>query len=430
MWDLLEDARVGTLIARGLGRSYGDTAVNGGGGVVAMPRLNRMISFDATTGTLDCEAGVSLAEILEVFLPRGYFLPVTPGTKYVTVGGAIANDIHGKNHHCDGTFGRFVEDFTLLLADGTTLECSPQENAEVFWATLGGIGLTGIILRARIRLHPVETAYIKADYHKSPHLEDALDTMAASDEAYKYSVAWVDCLATGSSLGRSVIMQGDHAQRADLPGAFAQEPLRPKAGRGKKVPVDLPPFILNPLSVRAFNTLFYGWHGNRRQVITPYDPYFYPLDKIQDWNRMYGRQGFIQYQATLPLDQRQGMTKLLERMSQSRRASFLAVLKIFGESSPGPLSHPMRGYTLTLDIANRPGLVPFLHELDSILLAHGGRLYLAKDAAATPATIAAMYPRLPEFLALKERLDPGGRFSSSMARRLGLVPGERNDAAA
>ncbi|MBI3118426.1 MAG: FAD-binding oxidoreductase [Candidatus Hydrogenedentes bacterium] len=422
-WEILSGAGAAGLIARGLGRSYGDTSVNEAGTVLAMTRLNRMIGFDPSSGVLECEAGVSLAEILDVFLPRGFFLPVTPGTKFVTVGGAIANDIHGKNHHRDGTFGQFVESMTLLLPSGEIMVCSPSDHADIFWATVGGIGLTGIILTARLRLHGVQSAYVRVDYHKSPDLDDALGTMAASDERYKYSVAWVDCLAGGKALGRSILMQGNHALPEHLPARLQAAPLAAPRARQKRIPLDFPSFVLNPLSIKAFNTLFYASHLRTQGVIVHYDKYFYPLDRILDWNRMYGKAGFVQYQATLPIDQRQGLVRVLERLSQSRRASFLAVLKCFGAGNPGLLSHPIRGYTLTLDIPNRPGLIPFLHELDAILLEHGGRLYLAKDAAAMPETIAAMYPRLPEFRALKERLDPEHKLTSSMARRLGIVPG-------
>ena len=409
-------------IARGLGRSYGDAAVNETGAVIDTTRLNRMLDFNPEEGLLDCEGGVSLPEIIEAFLPRGFFLPVTPGTKFVTVGGAIANDVHGKNHHADGTFGKFVEEIELLTGAGENLRCSPSENADVFWATVGGIGLTGLILRARFRLQPVETAFMSVDYHQSADLDDVLATMAASDAHYQYSVAWVDCLARGKNLGRSVLMRANHAAPDQLPSAQRKAPLALKPPRTKSIPIDFPGFVLNPLAIKMFNELFYRRHRSEPGVLVYHDAYFYPLDRIHHWNRMYGKQGFVQYQATLPPQEEAGLVKLLERLSASRRASFLAVLKTLGAANPGMLSHPMKGFTLTLDIPNRAGLIPFLHELDRILLDHGGRLYLAKDMAAEPETIRAMYPRLDEFRAVKERLDPGGRLSSSMARRLEIVP--------
>lgn len=408
--------------ARGWGRSYGDAAVNGGGGVINLTRLNRMLSFDPESGVVECEAGAGLDELIDVFLPRGYFLPVTPGTKFVTVGGAIANDVHGKNHHGEGSFGNFVRDFRLLTASGEILTCSREENAEVFWATLGGIGLTGIILSARVALQRVESAYIAVDYHKSPDLEDALATMAATDARYQYSVAWVDCLASGKSLGRSVHMHGRHARPEQLPPARRAAPFSVPPKRKKSVPLDFPGFVLNPLSIKTFNTLLYAWYGNAKEVIVDYDAYFYPLDGIHQWNRMYGKAGFTQYQVTLPPEGVKGLEKVLERLSASKRASFLAVLKSFGDGNAGLLSHPMKGYTLTLDIPNRAGLIPFLHELDKISLEYGGRLYFAKDGAARPETIARMYPRLPQFQEILGRLDPGHLFSSTMARRLGILP--------
>jgi FAD/FMN-containing dehydrogenase len=301
------------------------------------------------------------------------------------------------------------------------LTCSRDENPDVFWATVGGVGLTGIILTAQFHLLPVESAYIATDYTQCPNLDVALETMAERDADYQYSVAWVDCLAKGKNLGRSVLMQGNHAPADALQGSAAQAPFTIKPGLPKMVPVQCPPFVLNSLSVQAFNQAFYALHPTATGKQVNYDQYFYPLDAIHHWNRLYGKSGFAQFQATLPFESRQGLVTMLERLSKSRRASFLAVLKTFGEQNEGLLSHPMKGYTLTLDLPNRGNLTGFLHELDRILLDHGGRLYLAKDAVSTPETIAAMYPRLDEFKAIQKRLDPQGRLVSTMARRLGLV---------
>lgn len=415
------DGDGGTIIPRGLGRSYGDASVNTGARVLDMTRQDRMLAFDPVRGVVECEAGVSLEHLIDAFLPRGYFLPVSPGTKFVTVGGAIANDIHGKNHHIAGSFGQFVEAFTLLTPTGETLVCTPQENRDVFWATVGGMGLTGLILTAKVRMQPVSSAYILCDYYKSKDLDDVLATMQASDDRYVYSVAWVDCLASGKSLGRSVLMRGNHATPAQLSGERAQNPYVVKKAFQKTVPIDFPGFVMNPLSIRAFNETFYAMHKTENGKIIDYDTYFYPLDAIHNWNRMYGKHGFAQFQATLPPESKQGLTKLLEKLSHEKRASFLAVLKCFGEGSPGLLSHPMKGYTLTLDIPNSNGLPQFLKDLDRILLDFGGRLYFAKDCASDAATIAQMYPRLPEFREIQRRLDPQGRMSSDLARRLGLV---------
>jgi len=412
-----------TLIARGLGRSYGDTSVNAGGAVLDMTRMNRMLAFDAERGVLSCEAGLSLEEIINTFLPRGYYLPVTPGTKHITVGGAIANDVHGKNHHCDGTFGKYVEELTLLTPTGEHLHCTPEENADVFWATIGGVGLTGIILTASFRLQKVESAYMKVDYHKVPNLDAALACMHQSDDLYKYSVTWLDSTARGKSLGRGVVMLGNHAKRSDLPSGIQQRPFEIPAKKKKTVPIDVPSFVMNTQSIRIMNQLFYMSHSTEQGKIIDYDTYFYPLDGILDWNRGYGKAGFAQYQATFPGDDAKGVRALLEKFANSGYGSFVTVLKRMGEADPGLLSHPFKGYTISFDIPNDGNLSPFLHSLDKILLEYGARLYLAKDIAATAETIAAMYPRLKEFQAIKKRLDPEGRLSSSLARRLGLVEG-------
>ena len=411
-------------IGRGLGRSYGDAAINGGAGVIDFSRQNRMIAFDPATGMLECEAGVSLAEIVEAFVPRGFFPSVMPGTKFVTVGGAIANDVHGKNHHKDGSFSQFVESFQLLTASGETMCCSRENNPDVFWATAGGIGLTGLILSARLELQRVETAYVKADYLRATCLDEVLSAISKSDDQYKYSVAWVDCLAKGAHLGRSVLMRGNFATAGDMRGR--SNPLGPKRKREKTIPFDFPQVALNPLSIRAFNELYYFLHPSRTGKLVYYDDYFCPLDSILQWNRLYGKRGFAQYQVTYPPDDSGGLVELLEKLSRSSCASFLAVLKRLGPGNPGLLSYPREGYTLTLDIPMRPDLIGFLRELDRSVLDHGGRLYCAKDAAMLPETFAAMYPRLDEFRQIKARLDPDMVFSSSMARRLGIV--ERADA--
>lgn len=418
---LLQTPPTGCLIGRGLGRSYGDAAVNGSGGVAAMTRLNRMISFDAGSGVLECEGGVSLAEILDAFVPRGFFLPVTPGTKFVTVAGAIAHDVHGKNHHCDGTFSRFVESFELWTPAQGILHCSPEEHADAFHATCGGAGLTGMILKVRLRLRPVRSAYLRVDYRRCPDLDTVLSAMADSDRDYQYSVAWVDCLAAGASLGRSVLMRGNHAPANDLPVDLPNVPFRLPRRSKLTVPFDFPGFVLNTWSVKAFNAVFYGRNRDLQGAVVDYDKYFYPLDGILHWNRMYGKAGFVQYQATFPPEGRAGLVRMLERLSEARRASFLAVLKCFGAAGPGLLSHPMPGYTLTLDVPHRAGLEDFVKELDQILLDHGGRLYLAKDTLAAPETVRAMYPRLDEFREIKRRLDPSDLFSSDLSRRLRLT---------
>lgn len=417
---LLRSRHEPTCLARGLGRSYGDTALNQGGAILLQTQLGRFIAFDPQTNVLECEAGTSLADIVKHFLPRGYFLPVTPGTKYVTVGGAIANDVHGKNHHCDGSFADHVLDFALLLASGEVRTCSRSENSDLFWATVGGIGLTGVILTARIRLMPVESGYLRVDFRRAANLEQALSLLAATESRYRYSVAWIDCLAAGASLGRSVLMLGDGAPRE----AVKADPLRVAPGPRLRMPLYLPAWALNPTTVRLFNEFYYRVHPDGTGLVH-YDPFFYPLDAIADWNRMYGRSGFVQYQAVFPTaTSLAGLTALLERLSRVRLASFLAVLKSMGDGGQGLLAFPLRGYTLALDIPVRgPELTPLLRELDQLVLRHGGRLYLAKDSAMSAETFAAMYPGLRQFQEIKRRVDPEGVFSSSMARRLGIVEG-------
>ena len=424
----LDSGEQSSYIPRGLGRSYGDAALNENAGVIWQVLLNRFLGFDNSTGVLECESGVSLAEIIQYFLPRGWFLPVTPGTKFVTVGGAIAADIHGKNHHKDGSFSNFVLDLRLLTPTGQVLLCSPGENSESFWATVGGMGLTGIVLSTRLQLRRVDSAYVVVDFHRASNLEDALATMEASDERYDYSVAWIDGLATGSHMGRSVLMRGNHAAAAELPVRFQN----PKSGalNPASIPIhpqwnlflDLPSWALNRLSVKAFNAAYYAAHPTAERQIVSLEKFFYPLDAIGQWNRMYGKRGFVQYQIALPqASGREGLRLILDRLARSGRASFLAVLKRFGEGGRGLLSFPMRGYTLALDIPVAPGLVPFLHELDRMTLDHGGRIYLAKDAVLRDSDFFAMYPKLDSFRAIQRKLDPRRIFSSSLARRLRIV---------
>jgi FAD/FMN-containing dehydrogenase len=410
-----------TFIARGLGRSYGDAALNRDGGVIVHDRLDRMLAFDALTGALSCEAGVSFADIVRWLVPRGWFPPVTPGTKFVTLGGAIAADVHGKNHHRHGTISAFVDELTLLTAEGETLRCSRGENADVFWATVGGMGLTGMILTVRLRLRAVESSWLRVDYRKARNLEEALAVFAKSDQAVPYSVAWIDCLARGGSMGRAVIIHGDHASAADVRAA-GHEPYPPPRGARVTVPIAVPGVLLTPHTMRLFNATYYAAHRDRPRRLEPADGFFYPLDGVGHWNRLYGRAGFVQYQVVLPHeDGWQGLAKLLQRISASGRASFLAVLKRLGPAGEGLLSFPREGYTLALDLPVRPGLTDLLRALDTIVLDHGGRLYLAKDATTTAEAVRLMYPRLDEFRAVKARLDPRGVISSSLARRLRLL---------
>ena len=407
-----------SLISRGLGRSYGDAGLNSAGVTIHHAHLNRFLSFDEQTGTLECEAGVSLAEVIEVFLRRGFLPPVLPGTKFVTVGGAVAADIHGKNHHREGSFGDFLEGFDLLTAGGDVLTCTRQENAEVFFATVGGMGLTGTILRARLRMRKVESARLSVEVQKARRLEEALELMAASDDQYLYSVAWVDCLAGEKTLGRSLLLRGNHLPEAELTHRGANlfaTPRRPSFS----VPFSLPSFFLNAPTVKAFNALYYAMHSRAQRSMVDFDRFFFPLDRLANWNRLYGRRGFVQFQAALPkANAWPGFSAMLRRVAGSGLASFQGVLKSLGKGSGGLLSFPMEGFTLALDLPATRGIQKVYSELSQLALDHGGRVYLAKDALLTPEMFALMYPSLDEFLSIKGKIDPRGLFSSSLARRL------------
>ncbi len=412
----------------GLGRSYGDAALNCDGGVLCQQRLNRLLHWDPREEVLECEAGVSYQDILNCFLPRGYIVPVTPGTKFVTIGGAIAADVHGKNHHRDGSLAQFLVSFQLLTGGGCpsegglqVLTCSRTENSDVFWATLGGMGLTGVILSARLKLQRVGSAWLGVDYRRAANLDQALELFSTADRS-RYSVAWIDCLARGPALGRAVLMQGEYLAADELPVQLRSAPLQLPRRSSRTVPVTFPGWVLNSFSVRAFNELYYRCHRDQFRVVDS-ESFFYPLDSVGHWNRIYGRRGFVQYQMVVPpAGSRRALVRILEQISQSGRASFLAVLKTFGPGNPGLLSFPTAGATLALDLPfTGPPLLQLLEELDRIVLDHGGRVYLAKDARLGRSAFEGMYPRVGEFRRLKQKLDPEGLFSSSLARRLGLV---------
>jgi decaprenylphospho-beta-D-ribofuranose 2-oxidase len=414
-----------SLLMRGAGRSYGDAALNAGGYTILTERLNRLLAFDDRTGLLRCEPGVSLKDIVDAFLPRGWFLPTTPGTKFVTVGGAVAFDVHGKNHHRDGAFGQFVQRLQMILASGETVSCSREENSDLFWATLGGMGLTGIITEVEFFLHRVETAYYKVRQIKAKNLDEAIALFDEYEPQYQYSVAWIDCLASKGSLGRSLLMLGNHATVGDLPAGRQAQPLYVPAKKTVRVPFDFPAIALNPYTMAAFNAVYYNRQFAREvESIVDYDSYFYPLDAIWDWNRIYGKRGFVQYQCVIPPESSQkALTQILERSSQKGRGSFLAVLKRMGEEQhQGWLSFPMSGYTLTLDIPVAPGLWEFLDDLDRVVLDFGGRIYLAKDARLSPSAFRAMYPNFPRWLQVKSQVDPDNRFRSVLSDRLQISP--------
>jgi FAD/FMN-containing dehydrogenase len=410
-------ARSSSLIGRGNGRSYGDAAINPAMTLSMLP-LDRMIAFDAENGILTCESGVLLADIIEHFVPLGWFVPVTPGTKFVTVGGMAASDVHGKNHHGAGTFGDHITAIELALADGRTLRCGPDENADLFAATKGGMGLTGVILAVSFRLMPIESIFIRRETLRAANLAEVM-AMFEESQQWTYSVAWIDCLARGASLGRSLLYRGEHAKRGELPPGLSPQ-LHPVRRKKLRLPFDFPGFALNRWTVRAFNELYYR-NGRPGFDFIDYDRYFYPLDALLDWNRLYGRSGFVQYQCVLPKSVGlAGMTALLEHIAQAGIGSFLAVLKLFGHHGDGMLSFPMEGYTLALDFPAGRQTFALIAELDRLVSKKGGRIYLAKDACSNGEVLRAGYPRLPEFQAIRERYDPAGKFSSAQSERLGL----------
>lgn len=400
----------GSLLGRGMGRSYGDSALHDC--VLNTRHLQHLLAFDASHGSLRCQAGATLDQLLDFLVPRGWFLPVTPGTRFVTVGGAVASDVHGKNHHLHGCFSEYVDELLLGLADGSLLTCSRSEHAELFHATCGGMGLTGLIVEVALRLTPIRSAYVNQTTFKTANLEDALQGFE-SQRQRTYSVAWIDCLARGTELGRSVLMVGEHA----LDG-----PLQLPRQRHLAVPLDMPAALLNHASMQAFNSLYYR---RARQTETErrvdYRRFFYPLDGIGQWNRLYGKRGFLQYQFVIPKAAGlQGMQAILRRIANSRRGSFLAVLKVFGEQNRNPLSFPLAGYSLALDFKYDSGLLALLDELDARVLEHGGRVYLSKDARMSEQTFKRSYPDWEQLQAVRARYGAQGKFISRQAQRLGL----------
>lgn len=407
----------GGVIARGNGRAYGDSAM-GAAATLDLRRLNRMLSFDAEAGRLVAEAGVLLGDVIATFLPRGWFPWVTPGTKFVTLGGAIAADVHGKNHHRDGAFGTFVDWIDVMGADGAVTRASREENAELFAWTLGGMGLTGVILRAAIRLRPVESGWIAQTTIPAQNLAEAMAAFESADDA-TYSVAWIDCLASGAALGRSLVMTGEHVPADDLPREHRTQPCRTPPKRRLSVPFDAPAAALNRLSVRAFNALY--WRRALRaprEALVDWDSYFYPLDAILGWNRIYGRRGFVQFQCALPLARSAaGLRALLSETSAAGQGSFLAVLKRFG-AQESRFSFPMEGYTLALDFPANPRTLALLDRLDAIAAEHGGRFYLAKDARLSAATLHRVDPRAAAFRAMRRETGCDGAFASAQSERL------------
>ncbi|MFJ6391686.1 FAD-binding protein [Streptomyces sp. NPDC091972] len=415
-------------IPRGLGRAYGDAAQNAGGAVFDMTALNRVHAIDAEGGTVLCDAGVSLHRLMEVLLPLGWFVPVTPGTRHVTVGGAIGADVHGTNHHVSGSFSRHVLSFELLTADGEIR--TVRRGTPLFDATTGGLGLTGMILTATVQLQPVETSLMSVDTERARDLDDLLVRLTTGDRGYRYSVARIDLMARGATTGRAVLTRGDHAplEALERPGPLAggararRDPLAFRPGRFPAPPALLPEGLVNRATVGLFNELWYrraprARTGRLRRI----SAFFHPLDAVPHWNRVYGRGGVVQYQFVVGHGQEEALHRIVRRISGRRCPSFLAVLTRFGDAGPGWLSFPVPGWTLALDVpAALPGLGALLDELDEEVAAAGGRVCVAKDSRLRPELLAAMYPRVDDFRALRAELDPRGVFTSDLSRRLTL----------
>jgi decaprenylphospho-beta-D-ribofuranose 2-oxidase len=419
-------ARTGRgLIARGMGRSYGDAAQNAGGTVVDATWLDGVHAVDLVTGLVTVGGGISLQTLMERFVPLGWFVPVTPGTRLVSVGGAIAADIHGKNHHVDGSFCSHVASMTLVTPTGTHT-VTPTSDPDLFWATAGGMGLTGIITEATIRMIPVETSYMLVDTERAVDLDDIMDKMRSDDDDYRYSVAWIDCQSTGSRLGRSVLTRGDHARLADLPARLTGNPDKARAFAPRqlaRIPHTPPSGLLNPLSVGAINEFWFAKAPRRPQLAMPQHMtgFFHPLDGIGEWNRFYGRRGFLQYQFVVPDAAGETVRHVIERLTQVKLAAFVNVLKRFGPGDPGPLSFPVPGWTLALDLlVGSEELGPLLDGFDELVLEAGGRIYLAKDSRLAPDTFRAMYPDVDRFDEVRTRVDPDGILRSDLGRRIGL----------
>lgn len=410
----------GPVIARGAGRSYGDSAMQPLGTILT-ESLGNSVELDGTSGVLVCDSGATFADVIRSSLPLGWFPPTTPGTQFVTIGGAIAADVHGKNHHRTGSFGSHVLWLDLMGADGTIKRCSPEAEPELFYGTIGGMGLTGIILRAAFRMIPVETRWIRQETVVAPDLSTVLDAFEASVD-WTYSVAWIDALAGGRNLGRSLLMRGEHARREELPPERQRDPLHHHPFRAATVPFDAPSGALNAWTARAFNLAYWLRNSRRAGVrLVDYQSFFYPLDGLRDWNRLYGRRGFVQYQCVLPLAASgRGLRQLLDCIRNAAEGSFLAVLKLMGKGRGG-MSFPIEGYTLALDFPYSPRLETLLSALDRIVIEHGGRLYLAKDARMSEETFRKGYRDIGSFESLRRACGAAGVFRSSQAERLGFA---------
>ncbi len=417
------------IVPRGLGRSYGDAAQNAGGLTLDLTKLNRIISVDndPEAPTVTVQAGVSLDVLMRALLPFGLWVPVLPGTRQVTIGGAIAADVHGKNHHTQGSFGNHVVSLDLLMADGQVRTLTPAGDDDVnaggrlFWATVGGMGLTGAILGATVALQRTETAYFAVDTDRCADVDELMRQMTEGDENYTYSVAWFDAVSRGSSMGRAVLTRGNKARLDDLPAKLRREPLTFVAPSFGTIPEIFPNRMVNKATAKAFSEFWYRKAPKHRvgelQNITQF---FHPLDIVAEWNRVYGPNGFLQYQFAVPFEAHETFRRCLEMIVTSGHLSCLNVLKRFGPGNAAPLSFPMPGWTLTVDLPIEAGLERLCDALDEQVIGVGGRVYLAKDSRLSAASFRQMYPRLGDFLAVRAQADPSGIFHSDLARRLGL----------
>ena len=409
------------VVARGLGRSYGDAAQNAGGAVLDLRAMDRVLHVDVAGARVTVEAGVSLDALMHLLLPLGLFVPVTPGTRSVTVGGAVAADVHGKDHHVSGSFCDAVERLDLLVADGTVRTVGPDRDPDLFWATAGGMGLTGVVLRATLRMRPVETSCVVVDTERAADLDDLLARLTDGDDRYPYSVAWVDCLARGRSLGRAVLTRGRPARRDDLDAKARRDPLAFRHRPRLQVPDVLPSGLVNRATVAALNEAWFRRAPReRRGEVQGIAPFFHPLDGLGQWSRAYGPRGFVQYQYVVPLEAADTVRRSIEALHAGGAVPSLAVLKRFGPGNPGHLSFPAPGWTLAVDVPVTSGTAAVLRRLDELVLAAGGRIYLAKDARTAPDALPRMYPRLDAWRAVRDRVDPDRVFTSDLARRLAL----------
>jgi decaprenylphospho-beta-D-ribofuranose 2-oxidase len=421
----VRQARAGRgIVPRGLGRSYGDAAQNAGGTTLDLTTLNRILKVDAEgePATVTAQAGVSLDALMRAVLPFGLWVPVLPGTRQVTVGGAIAADVHGKNHHTEGSFGNHVRSLDLLLADGELRTLTPDgDDPELFWATIGGMGLTGVILSATVALQRTETAYFTVDTDRCSDIDDLMSRMSEGDDSYTYSVAWFDAVTRGRHMGRAVLTRGDKATLSDLSPKLRRDPGKFVAPSFGTIPEVFPNRMVNRATAKAFSTFwYYKAPAHRVGELQNITQFFHPLDIVSEWNRVYGSHGFLQYQFVVPFSESDAFRHAFEMIVHSGHLSCLNVLKRFGPGNASPLSFPMPGWTLTVDLPIEAGLDRLCNRLDEVVIGAGGRVYLAKDSRLSADVFRQMYPRLDDFLAVRRRVDPAGLFTSDLARRLQL----------